>query len=235
MADARDIFDNACRHLHEPYVLGASVPKNDANWKGPWDCAEFVSWLVYQEAGFLFGCTDDHANPAVADAYTGAWQRDSDTKGRRVGVETAAGIKGAVLLRYPPGTKKGTGHIVLADGQGGTVEAHSHIDGVIRGKVDDRWWDTGILVPGITYDESAPSYPWHPPATIYRLGGSAMNGAYVRQIQAVLAARSFYQGQDTGSFDQATADAVAAFQAANGLVPDGAVGPQTANALGLNW
>jgi hypothetical protein len=46
------------------------VPKNNANWHGPWDCAEFMSWIVFQGAGILYGCVDDNANPASVEAYT---------------------------------------------------------------------------------------------------------------------------------------------------------------------
>src|SRR5438874_941604 len=47
------------RHIGEPYVLGSLAPKNNPKWKGPWDCAEFASWLVFQAAGVLYGCASD--------------------------------------------------------------------------------------------------------------------------------------------------------------------------------
>src|SRR5438874_10761443 len=40
-------------HIGEPYVLGSLAPKNNPTWKGPWDCAEFASWLVFQAADVL--------------------------------------------------------------------------------------------------------------------------------------------------------------------------------------
>ena len=67
------MLQRARQHIHEDYVLGVVAPKNNPNWRGPWDCAEFTSWLVYQEARVLYGCVDDNSLPAVADAYTGAW------------------------------------------------------------------------------------------------------------------------------------------------------------------
>lgn len=233
MATGQGLFVRALEHVGEPYILGASVPMNNPNWHGPWDCAEFMSWLVFQEAHFLYGCVDDTAMPAKADAYSGAWERDSGKLGRRIGVREAAGIVGAMLIRFPVTGR--IGHVVLCDSHGGTVEAHGHADGVIRGKVDDRWWDTGVLVPGISYDESTPPYPWRPPATVYRVAGKDMDPKYIRDIQSKLHDLGINPGPISGVYDENTAVAVAAFQAANKLLVDGQVGQHTAAALGLRW
>lgn len=69
------LFGLARKHIGEEY-RNINVPKDDPNWKGPWDCAEFMSWLVYQEAGFLYGCIDNSHDPSLVEAYTGAWKRD---------------------------------------------------------------------------------------------------------------------------------------------------------------
>ena len=60
-----DIVSLGQKHVGEKYVLGVLVPKNNAGWKGPWDCSEFASWLVYQVAGELYGCESDSGNPAT--------------------------------------------------------------------------------------------------------------------------------------------------------------------------
>ena len=86
----------ARQHIGEEYQ-NVLVPKNNANWRGPWDCAEFMSWLVFQEGGFLYGCTDDEANPALVEAYTGAWRTDSNNLGRRIPANKAAAIVGGFL------------------------------------------------------------------------------------------------------------------------------------------
>ena len=39
------LLRRAREHIGEKYV-NVLVPKDDPNWKGPWDCAEFMSWLV---------------------------------------------------------------------------------------------------------------------------------------------------------------------------------------------
>ena len=93
MATGAGLLERARKHIGEDYV-NIRVPKNDPNWHGPWDCAEFMSWLVFQEAGILYGCTDNNAQPAQADAYTGAWQNDSKTRGIRISVDDAAATVG---------------------------------------------------------------------------------------------------------------------------------------------
>jgi len=57
------LVDLARQHLGEPYVFGSLAPKNNAAWKGPWDCAEFASWVLFQVAGILYSCNRDHGIP----------------------------------------------------------------------------------------------------------------------------------------------------------------------------
>ncbi len=218
-------------HLGERYVFGVRVPKNNPNWKGPWDCAEFVSWVVFEASAGLYGCDNDQGDPANADAFTGYWARDGRNLGQIISLEQAARTPGAAVLRIPKlGT---TGHLVLSDGRGGTVEAHAPADGVIESALANRRWDTGILVPGIAYSQG-PSVPVAPPDTvIYRLKLPLMTGPKVTKIQKVLAAKGFDPGVVDGEFGPHTHAAVVAFQLSNGMVPDGEVGPQTASALGV--
>ncbi len=124
-----DVVQLARKHTGERYVLGVQVPKDNGSWKGPWDCAEYASWLTFQAAGALYGCDRDFGDPATADAFTGYWGRDARTLGRIVSLEVASRTPGALVLRKAaPGA---FGHIVVSDGAGGTVEAHSSRDGVI--------------------------------------------------------------------------------------------------------
>jgi hypothetical protein len=216
-------------HVGERYVFGVRVPKNNPNWKGPWDCAEFVSWLVFQAGAGLYGCHKDQGDPANADAFTGYWARDGRNLGQIISLEQAARTPGAAMLRLPkPST---TGHLVLSDGRGGTVEAHSPADGVIESTLSNRRWDAGILVPGIAYSQG-PSVPVEPPDTvIYRLKLPLMTGPEVTNIQEALAAKGFDPGVIDGEFGPHTHAAVVAFQLSTGMVPDGEVGPQTAAGL----
>jgi len=207
------------------------VPKNNPNWKGPWDCSEFTSWIVFQAAARLYGCDRDFGDPATADAFTGFWNRDATTLGEIISIDQAARTPGANVLRIPqPGT---TGHIVVSDGLGGTVEAHSTKAGVIRSTLSNRRWDMGILVPGIVYTQGSTIAVNPPSTTIYRQTTPIMTGAKVSDIQQALLAAGFNPGPIDGEFGPHTQAAVVAFQLANGLLPDGEVGPSTAAALGV--
>src|SRR5439155_21817497 len=116
----------------------------------------------------------DFGDPSTADAFTGFWERDAKTRGQLTSIEQAARTPGAAVLRIPQvGT---TGHIVISDGSGGTVEAHSSTDGVITSTLTHRRWDMGILVPGIVYPQG-PAVPVAAPDTlIYRLTAPVMTG-----------------------------------------------------------
>jgi hypothetical protein len=218
-------------HLGERYVLGAVAPKNDPNYKGPWDCAEFCSWGIYQISKKLYGCVNDNANPAVADAYTGSWKYDSDKQGKIISTEEAASIAGACILRYSGGT---IGHIVVSLGNGNTIEAHSSKTGVIQNIVSGRRWDRGILVPGITY-EKAGKIQVAAPVKIYRWTTPLMSGSKVKEIQKALISKSYSVGKwgADGYYGSGTAQGVRSYQRDNGLVPDGEVGPETASSLGI--
>jgi N-acetylmuramoyl-L-alanine amidase len=230
-ASGADLVSLGQKHVGEKYVLGVLVPKNNSGWKGPWDCSEFASWLVYQVAGELYGCESDSGNPATSDAFTGYWGRDARGLGEIVSLDVAAGTAGACVLRLAqPGT---TGHIVISDGRGGTVEAHSHLDGVINSTLNGRRWDLGILVRGIAYDRRTGPPVTPPPTEIYRLTTPQMTGAVVENIQNALKDKGFDPGGIDGRFGPQTQAAVVAFQLSAGLVADGEVGPLTAAALGI--
>jgi peptidoglycan hydrolase-like protein with peptidoglycan-binding domain len=227
------LLRRAREHVKERYVLGTLVPKDEANWKGPWDCAEFMSWLVFQEAGLIYGCVDDKVKPSQADAYTGAWRDDVERLGKRVSVEEAASTIGGILLRYPP-SSHATGHIVLSDGAGGTVEAMDTAHGLVESTVHGRRWDTGVLIPGISYDGHGGVEP-RPPARIYRPDEPNMDQAVIRRIQEALSAKGFLDQKNIdGEFDAPTENAVIAFQRSASLVADGEVGDKTAAALGIS-
>ncbi|HET7715586.1 MAG TPA: peptidoglycan-binding domain-containing protein, partial [Bauldia sp.] len=208
------------------------VPKNNANWRGPWDCAEFMSWLVYQDGGFLYGCVDNAGDPATVEAYTGAWKTDSANRGQRVPVEQAAGTVGGIVLRYPPGP--GTmGHIAICDGTGRTIEAQGKAFGVVEHVVHGRRWDTGVLIPGIYYEVNGAGILVQPPPVIFGVNAPFQNKETVRRIQQALFDLGIDPGPIDGIYGSKTAAAVAAFQTMRGLVVDGEVGPQTSAALGI--
>jgi hypothetical protein len=225
----RDIVEIARPHAerNEPYIFGSLVPKDDTNWRGPWDCAEFVSWCVFQVSERLYGCRGNH--PSKADAYTGYWNDDSITLGKRITVNEAATIPGAAVLRI--GVK--SGHIVISDGLGSTIEAMSERRGVTFSTLSQRRWDVGILVPWISYETNDTPAPKPPPSMIYRLTVPYMRGDKVREIQTALRDADFFWGTIDGIFGPQTFNAVLRFQEVVRLVVDGEVGPQTLEALWL--
>ena len=230
MATGKEMLEIAAQHVGERYILGALAPKNNAQWRGPWDCAEFVSWCVFQAGGILYGCHSNTATPASADAYTGFWARDAGSLGKKISLDEAARTPGAALLRVPsPGAN---GHIVLCDGTGGTIEAMSRRQGVRRHTINGRRWDMGILVPGITYEAGQGGAVTDPP-TIFRLTSPFMRGETVRRIQQALKEAGVDPGTIDGIFGPKTKAAVLGYQLEKGLVPDGEVGPETAAALGI--
>ena len=234
MTDGAKMLKLAESRIGEKYV-NVLVPKNNPDWHGPWDCAEFMSWLVYQVSGKLYGCVDDRANPATVEAYTGAWQQDAKKLGRKIAWQDAAGIVGAVLLRYPP-SPGSMGHIVVSDGQGGTVEAMGRKWGVRRGKVTGRAWDTGVLVPWLDYGAASPgpvAATVTAPTLLYAVGRAGMKAEVVLALQRALKAAGVDPGPVDGDYCLNTAAAVAAFQTVKGLVVDGQVGRQTARALNV--
>lgn len=104
MSTATQLIALAETRLGEKYV-NVRVPKDNSNWHGPWDCAEFASWLVYQTTGKLYGCTDNTDNPALSEAYSGAWVRDAKNGTLLPSSEDeATSTPGVFLIRTPPST-----------------------------------------------------------------------------------------------------------------------------------
>jgi hypothetical protein len=143
----QDIVDLARTAIGGKYVLWAIQPKDSPVWIAG-DCAEFASWLVYRTSRVMYGVRSVNDDPETADAYTGYWARDCRTRGTACRVEEAEKIVGAFILRSP-GEKRG--HIVVSDGMGGTIEAHSTARGVIASTTAGRVWTVGVLPPGIDY------------------------------------------------------------------------------------
>ena len=230
-ATGEDILQLASQHIGEKYVLGVLVPKDNNNWEGPWDCAEFASWATFQASAKLYGCDRDYGDPATADAFTGYWDRDAKTLGQIVSLDQASSTAGAFVLRIPaPGA---TGHIVISDGKGGTVEAHSSNDGVVALSLANRRWDMGILIPGIQYTQGTVNPVTPPVGVIYRLTSPMMRGEQVLKIQQALQAAGCSPGALDGEFGPHTSAAVVAFQLQHNLASDGEVGPATTQALGI--
>jgi len=144
-----DFIKLALTRVGEKYVYGADVDLNDPDYHGDWDCAEYVTWVVKQITGKIYGCVDNGAkNP---DPYTGGWRKDVlNGTVINIPVSQAAKTKGGILLRFRAGSK----HIVFALGDGKTtVEAKGAAYGVCKGVVGNLSnWDYGILIPSVDYN-----------------------------------------------------------------------------------
>jgi N-acetylmuramoyl-L-alanine amidase len=206
-------------HIGEPYIFGALAPKNDPLYKGPFDCAEFLSYVVYQITGELYGCANNAGDPGGADAYSGFWARDAKKLGIVISIAEANRTPGAVLLRVA--SNGIIGHGVFCDGAGATIEAHSRSRGVTVERTSGRRWDFGVLIPGILYTREGTNTPLPPEGTIYRLLRPMMRHADIKKIQKKLRIDA------DGIFGRRTHEAVRAFQVRAGLIADGEVGPLT--------
>jgi N-acetylmuramoyl-L-alanine amidase len=234
MKNGKAVLLFAKLYLGFAYVFGAFVPKNSENYKGAFDCAEFVAFCIFKVYGFLYGCsTSDVSKAAKADAYTGFFDRDALQKGIKISVEEATRTPGSILLRVPQ--SGAIGHVVFSNGDGTTTEAHSTKMGVIYSVVTGRRWSYGILLPGVEYTAN-PKISTKAPAIVYRWMSPLMTGDFVGTIQLALIKAGFDPKGHDQKFGEDTHKAVVAFQKAKGLIADGEVMPngETAKALKIN-
>ena len=229
-----DLLHLAETRLGEKYV-NVLVPKDNPNWHGPWDCAEFASWVVYQLVQKLYGCLPDTGNPATTEAYSGAWVRDA-TNGTLlpVGQALANGQAGVILIRRPPlpGTM---GHVALTDGQGGTVEAAGTGLGMRRGQVEGRLWHLCVQVPGVAYANTGATVPPRPLPFLLTLQDPNVKSALVGRVRHALKANGIAPGVLDNQYGPHTVAAVVAFQTLNRLVANGKVGSLMAKKMGVAW
>ena len=149
MPSADELVTLAMQHVGEKYDWGADVPLEKKNYSGPWDCAEFASWLVYQISGQIIGCTDNKAPLKKVEPYSGAWARDAELSTTKITLAQAALVRGAVLVRKPKNEKPG--HVSISRGDGTTIEAMDTTHGVAVGKIAGRKWDVCFKIPGVDY------------------------------------------------------------------------------------
>ena len=150
---ARALVSKLLPHIGERYVFGAAVPKQNPNWAGPWDCAEFVAWGIYQVSGRLVGCRNGRApNGRYYDnAYTGYFAADLPAVATQVTAEEAADTIGAIALRSPGNP----GHIAVSRGNDETIEAASTAEGVKCKKIKGRGWTSFWKLNFLVYDNAS--------------------------------------------------------------------------------
>ncbi|MBC8026485.1 MAG: peptidoglycan-binding protein [Steroidobacteraceae bacterium] len=127
-ASASDIFELALEHVGEPYVLGSR-----ARWatRSGEACGMRRVRVVVPVPGDRRVVRSEAAQRSRrADAFTDFWFDQAHAANAVIPVEVAARTVGAFVVRKPMPGK--IGHIVISDGKGGTIEAHSSETGVIR-------------------------------------------------------------------------------------------------------
>jgi len=234
MATGAQLVALAMTRLKEKYV-NVLVPKDNPNWHGPWDCAEFASWVVFQKMGKLYGCVNNNGDPASTEAYSGSWVRDAKDGTLLPSTEDeAVSTPGVILIRKPPAAGK-MGHVAISDGRGLTVEAAGEKIGVAQGKVRGRLWHYVVKVPGVTYSSTNFTTPAIELPLLLALEAPPVVSPLVRKVQSALKAAGFSPGAINGEYGLHTLAAVGAFQTSKKLVSDGIVGPKTAKLLGVEW
>lgn len=231
MFEGRDIVDLAMTRRHQQYVLGARVHIANPDWSGPWDCAEFVSWACYHAYKTVIAVRPPDVRNG--ESYSGWWYEDAEKIGD-ITVARAISTVGAILIRKPGDYGIRIGHVAISRGDNTTIEANSARIGVdVIRNANARKWTCGLLVPGVVYDAPGDTPSPEVPAGLLELKSPYMRGDAVVAVQTALLAKGVNPGPADGIYGRATAAAVAAFQAREGLVVDGMVGPQTRAALGL--
>lgn len=93
------------------------------------------------------------------------------------------------------------------------------------------FWDSGYWYPAWGYDEAAAYYPYDGP--IYVGPRARPFDRVVADVQAVLQEQGYYRGEVDGLVGPMTQEALAAYQAAQGLPPTAAIDQPTLSSLGL--
>lgn len=224
MISANKLIEASVNHIGEAYIFGTIVPMNNPNWKGPWDCAEFVTYIVHSVTNVLYGIREN-------DSYTGYWADDADNKKvNSITVDQAVKTEGAILLRKPKANM--IGHIAFSDGRGNTIEARGKAFGVCKHVAlagdgsNNRGWDMGIKIPNIEY------LPENNELTATALLKPLdLSKNLIKEVQQSLITKGIYFGKKTGSIDEASSQALYNFQLANNLEPSGLVDFETLELL----
>lgn len=233
MTTGQNIVDLAMQHVGERYILGTRVPMTNANWRGPWDCAEFISWCTYHTYGLTFAV---RPNLQTGESYSGWWYEDAIAANADTTVAKAIATPGAILVRKPGAFGVKIGHVAISRGDGTTVEAHSSAVGVaVRQNAAGRQWSIGVRLPGVSYSATLGTTPYSEPAGLLQAKKPWTKGKHVEAVQRALGAAGIDPGEIDGQYGPTSQAAVAAVQAREGLAVDGVVGPDTALALGLSW
>jgi N-acetylmuramoyl-L-alanine amidase len=224
MATGQQLLELANKHRGEKYVFGARVNFMNQNYKGPWDCAEFISWVVYQVSGLLVGVKD-------GDSYTGYWKNEIGIKCTEITINVAKRTPGAIFLRFP---SQISGHIAFSDGKGRTVEAMDKNNGVKSGNVDGRSWDTALLINGVDYSQNNGISPYVNNSTSFSFKNPIVSDNVILRAKEALLDFGIDAGILNDEYNEDMEIAIYNFQLMKGLVPDGIMGPKTMRSLEIS-
>jgi uncharacterized delta-60 repeat protein len=114
----KNLVDEALLHLGQEYSYNITPGQSayaNASYAGPWDCSEFVSWLVDKVYDKQIGLRD-------WNAYTGYWAQDATagTLLHTISLTDARNTPGAIIYRFDDGLH----HIAISQGNGKLIEAN---------------------------------------------------------------------------------------------------------------
>ncbi|MDI9312078.1 MAG: peptidoglycan-binding protein [Limnohabitans sp.] len=225
MAIGKEILNLANQHDGEKYVFGANVPFDNPNYKGPWDCAEFVSWIVYQITKVKIGIRGK-------EAYTGYWENDVSKYCKKISISEAALTYGAIVFRSPGFKGISIGHIAISDGKGGTIEAKSTNDGVCKSVIKGRQWEYGLLINNVQYEmNNAFVFDYNNPPFNFYVSSPIMKHKIVEETKEKLNKLNLFHGEINENYESEIAIAVSNFQKIKGIVVDAVLGKETLTLL----
>ena len=237
MIAGQDVIALARTKIGQSYELGATPDFDNQHETGPWDCAEFCSWVLYRLTGQAYGARPAayRADTGGLEAWTGHWQSDLNAgKFHEIDISDALSIPGAILLRHPNHANIKIGHIAFSAGNADTIEAKDSNSGVVHGSAQERYWTSALLIrDDIVYDRNPGDYWYRYPRKYWRLTNPETNGSEVMKIKRKLVSAGFAIDMTHDRFNEEVFNAVADFQRSKGLVVDGIVGPDTLRALGF--
>ncbi len=251
--DGKSIISIAEQFKGDRYILGAlpfrnneqyledyrdnGIPFDRSKIKGPFDCAEFVSIVIFIVLKKLYGANNNNAKDLkTVDCWTNFFKRDFDNGlFRQITIKEAANTPGAIVLRFTKNSR--IGHIAFCIGDGkSTIEAHSSRYGIINSTVNNRTWDCAFVLNEITTKQIGSVNINYSPK-VYRLTKPFMRGDKVKEI-AIALEKAGYKTNGTdkdGIYGPGMFRAVHTYQKDKGLVIDGMVGPETAASLGVSF
>lgn len=183
------------------------------------DCSGLFRWAASQLGAYIY-----HGSNTMWNSYT-----DPERRGAVGGVMTI--LPGTGVYQNTDGKRT---HVGLYVGNGVCIEAQGTRTGVVESKLSawDEWGELLVKIGGemvkVDYDL---------PAEIIEIAPRTMrkgdSGEDVKELQESLLREGYDLGSygADGKFGGETLSAVRAFQRANGLNPDGIVGPLTWAAL----